>query len=493
MKLSLSVKKIDIRVGDAAIAVIRSDTAHRMDLHPGDRVLISYKKKKIVALLEVSEDGLKKDSIGLYQETYAQLGCHRSATVTLEFAPAPHSLAMIKSKLTGSSLDRKSIDQIVEDIIHDRLSLSELSYFVAACEVHDLSDEEVADLTRSLVTHGKKMNFKSKMILDKHCVGGVPNNRTSMIVIPIISLLGLTIPKISSRVFESSSGTVDTMEVLCNVTHDSAHLKKIVEKVHGFLVNGDALQLISVDDVLHRVRHALSLDPEGIMIASILSKKMAVGAHHVVIEIPVGSEAKITTMKHAQHLKKRFMKIAKMLHMHVKVIISDGDQPVGNGVGPILEALDVMKILKNEADAPQDLKESAITLAGALIDISGKFWWKKGPTVAKQIIESGKAYEQIQKIIAAQGAKKKALRPGKHVHDVCATHAGKIKTLSNHAVSKVARVAGAPRDTAAGVYLHKKVGDSVKKGDVLFTLYASDAEHLDFALTCAHAHALYSY
>ena len=132
------------------------------------------------------------------------------------------------------------------------------------------------------------------------------------------------------------------------------------------------MDLAAADDRMIKIRHPMSLDPEGMLLASIMAKKHSVSANHVLIDIPVGPGVKIIDSAHAQHLKSRFLQIGKMLGMKVKVIITDGKQPIGNGIGPFLEMVDVMKVLKNEADAPADLREKSIMESGILLELTGK-------------------------------------------------------------------------------------------------------------------------
>ncbi|MBU2524334.1 thymidine phosphorylase family protein [Patescibacteria group bacterium] len=485
MKLCLKPKKIDIRTGYKFIAVLHEDTAHKLDMYVGDRVILKNKKHKICAILEITEDELKRDHIGLYSETYKKLNVKKGDVISAEIAPKPESVQFIRDKLNGKKLDAKSIDMIIKDVVNEDLSDVELTYFVSGCYVHGLTDNETADLTKAIVNNGSRLNFKNKIVMDKHCIGGVPNNRTTMLVVPIITALGFKMPKTSSRAITSPSGTGDTMEVLANVTNTAVKLKKIASKVNGFITWGGGVDLAAADDKMIRVRHPLKLDPEGMLLASIMAKKFSVSANTVIIDIPVGPEAKIADLKKARHLKARFLKIAKLLKMKMRVIISDGSQPVGNGIGPVLEAIDVMSILKNEEGAPADLREKALRMAGILIDMSGKFWWKRGYAVAKKVLSSGKAYDQMQKIINEQGAKKKALRPGNFHFDVLGWKNGKVKHINNKMVAKIARFAGCPKDVSSGVYLHKKVGDEVKKNEKVFTIYANSEERLNFAVKYA--------
>jgi len=476
----LKPKRIPIRVGNKYIAILNIKTAASMDLHPEDRIHLKNGAKKITAILDITErKELKDNQIGLYAETWDKLGIKPKHKVHIEVAPKPESDTYIKEKLQGKTLSRKKIDCIVKDIVADDLSDIEMTYFVSGCYARGLSDSETVNLTKAIVKFGNKLHFNDKIIMDKHCIGGVPGNRTTMVVVPIMTALGYRMPKTSSRAITSPAGTADTMEVLTNVINDAPKLKKIAMKVGGFITWGGGVDLAAADDRLIRVRFPLKLDPEGMLLASIMAKKFSVSANHVVIDIPLGPEGKIQSKKQGKHLKSRFLAIGKKLGMKIKVFFTNGSQPIGNGIGPVLEAMDVMKVLKNAPDAPQDLKKKSIMLATELLNLTGKY---SSPISAEKVIteclESGDAYKQMQRIIQAQG-RKQMPKPGKHQMSVMAEKSGKVQVINNKLIANIARTAGAPKDVGAGVYVYKKLGDKVKKGEKLYTVYSENKVRFD--------------
>jgi len=301
-----------------------------------------------------------------------------------------------------------------------------------------------------------------------------------MVIIPIVTAAGIAMPKTSSRAITSPAGTADTMESLANVIVEAPKLKKIVDKVGGFMTWGGGVDLAAADDKMIQARHPLSLDPQGMLLASIMAKKFSVSANRVLIDIPIGPQVKIKTRKEANNLKKRFLKLGKALGMRVKVIFTNGDEPIGRGIGPNLEAMDVMKVLQNEPDAPKELREKSLEMAGMLLEMCGKALPLRGKSLATKILDSGKAYEQMMKIIDAQGRKKTALRPGKFSKTIKALKSGTVSEINNSLVSHVARTAGAPKDPTAGMYMHKKLHDKVSKGEPLYTIYADSEERLSY-------------
>lgn len=482
--MQLKPYKIKIKTGGINIAVLHEDTAHQMDLHVGDRLRLKSDRSTITCLLDITKDHFPSRKIGLFAEAYDALNIEADDMVEIKAADKPRSLLYIREKLDGKRLSAGQLNEIVRDIVHGDLSEVEMTYFVSACYDHGLNDDETAALTRAIVRNGKKLEFKGKIVADKHCIGGVPGNRVTPIVVPLIVAAGILMPKTSSRAITSPAGTADAVESVCNVTINAHRLMKIAKSVGGFMVWGGGVDLAAADDRMIKIRNPMSLDPEGMLLASIMAKKHSVSANHVLIDIPVGPGVKIKDPKHAQHLKQRFLKIGNMLGMKVKVIITDGKQPIGQGIGPLLEMIDVMKILKNEADAPADLREKALMESGILLELTGKAAKGRGRKMAEEILKSGRAWRKFQQIINAQG-KKRIPKLAKYSAKVAAKQTGRVKAIENKTIAHLARIAGAPKDAAAGLFLHKKINDRVKKGEALYTIYASSEDRLKYALEFA--------
>jgi AMP phosphorylase len=386
--------------------------------------------------------------------------------------------------MDGKKLTKKEVKQIVWDVVHNKLSDIELTYFVAAGYFNQLDLEETVWLTKAMAEAGDVLKINRYPIMDKHCVGGVAGNRTTMIVVPILAAAGLTIPKTSSRSITSPAGTADTVEVLTNVSSNIEDMKKIVQDTNGCLIWGGSLNLAPADDKIIRVERPLSIDAKSQLLASVMSKKASVSATHLLIDIPSGKGSKITTSEKADRLKRDFLAISQKLGIKCKVIITDGSQPIGNGIGPALEARDVLYVLRRDSRRPKDLEKKSIKLAGIMLEMGGKSKKGEGVKDATKILESGDAYRKFIDIIIAQGGKKvhpDKLKLGKFKFHVRAKKNGKIKHISNRSISKIARLAGAPDDKGAGIYLYKHVGDKVEKGEKIFTIYAHNELELKFA------------
>ncbi len=440
----------------------------------------------IQATLNVVEDQaiVAIDQIGLSIDAFSSLGMPEGTSTYVRHAERPESIGVLFKKINGERLNKVEYNQIVSDISKLYYSKIELTAFLIATNQDEMDREEIYFLTDAMVSCGQRLNWFEHTVVDKHCIGGIPGNRTSMLIVPIVAAHGMLCPKTSSRAITSPAGTADTMEVLAKVELDDAALSEIVRKHRACLTWGGTANLSPADDVMISVERPLSLDSTTQMIASILSKKVAAGSTHLLLDIPIGPSAKVKSVPEAQRLRKLFEYVSSRMNLHLEVIITDGRQPIGKGIGPILEARDVMRVLENDPRAPDDLRHKALRLAGRMIEFDPDVKGGDGFSIARDILESGRALEKMNAIIDAQG--RKAFdhnNPGlaKYVHEVKADKSGVITSIDNLQIARIARIAGAPKVPGAGVDLAFKLGDKVKVGDTLYRFYAE--HHSDMIFT----------
>jgi len=482
--MKLKVKDMDIATGGTLIAILHQSDAQKLDLHHEDRIKIRFRNKSASAVMDIAETkkAVKPGCIGLFEEVLDKLNVKHDNTFEIYLGEEPRSVGYIRKKLDGGRLSKEEIEQIIKDILNNNLSAIEITYFISAVYTKGFDIEETINLTKEMVEHGETLKLDKRVVVDKHSSGGVPGNRTTMIIVPIIAAAGLTIPKTSSRAISSPAGTADTMEVLAPVSLPVSKMKRVVNKTNACIVWGGAMNLAAADDKMIKIRHPLSLDPRGMLLASIMAKKQAVNSTHVLVDLPVGKSTKFKTITEAKSLKKDFIRVGRRLGMKVDVILTDGKQPIGNGIGPALEARDVLYVLRNDPRAPQDLKEKSLMMAAKMMQMTGH---KNCKERARTILESGKAYEKMKEIIKEQGGNPKinpdSIKVGEFTYMVKAEKAGKIISVDNKIIAKVARVAGAPRDRGAGLYLHKHIGDCVEKGTPLMTIYSESEQKLKYA------------
>lgn len=451
------------------------------------KIMVSANGSRLLAVLNVVDDNLivQPGELGLSQQAFEHFEVGEGGLVTVDHAEPPKSMDAVRRKINGERLDQADYSDICNDIVETRYSKMEMAAFLVATGQNNLDRDELLYLTEAMLNSGERMNWREPLVADKHCIGGIPGNRTSMLVVPIVAAHGMLIPKTSSRAITSPSGTADTMEVLTNVNLSPKQLLDIVRQERGCLAWGGTAKLAPVDDMLISVERPLGIDSQGQMVASILSKKLAAGSTHLIIDIPVGPTAKVRQMRQALALRKLFEFVGDRLNLHLEVMITDGRQPIGFGIGPVLEARDIMKVLNNELDAPSDLRQKSLQLAGRVIEFDPDVRGGQGYNIARDILESGRACEKMKNIIKTQGEKEIDLTPGKLCYQLCAEQDGVVTHIDNFQTAKIARIAGAPIEKKAGVDLLKKLGDKVSKGEPLFKIYAEFSADFNFAKNLA--------
>ncbi|MDQ2054360.1 AMP phosphorylase [Halobellus sp. H-GB7] len=473
--MELTADEIDIGTRSPTV-LLNSIDASELGVHPLDRIRIRHDGRVTTGIVEVTDELVDPGSLGVTRP----LG-HITGAVEVSIAPRPDSVAYLMKKLDDVELEMGELDAVVRDINNDRLNDVELSAFVSAVYTHGLSREETMCLTNAMVDVGETIEWNRDLVVDKHSIGGVAGNRVTPIVVAIVAAAGLTIPKTSSRAVTSAAGTADTMEVFCDVDFSVTEIKSIVGETNGCVVWGGAVNLSPVDDKIIRAETPLSLDPPGQVIASVLSKKKSAGATNVVIDIPYGEGAKVESLSEAREMAEDFSHVGTNLGMEIDCTITRGEQPIGRGIGPTLEARDVLSVL--EGSGPPDLRVKSERLAQVLLDAASL------DETAVDIVESGRAAAKFREIVAAQNGDPDVavedLEPGAHDSTVLAGRSGVITHVDNRHVNELARRAGAPKDHRAGVRLEHRVGDEVQEGDPLLTVYAEKEEKLDQALSFA--------
>ncbi|MFQ6067964.1 MAG: AMP phosphorylase [Candidatus Bathyarchaeia archaeon] len=483
--MKLKAKIIDLEIGRRMVLLHEKD-AKEIGILAHDWVKITSGKRKVVAFVDTTKSYLKQGEIGIFRDVYEGFKVKESTKISVSSAKPPESTKFIQKKMHGKPVTREEYYTIIQDVVNHKLSEVQIAAFLLAEEYYGSTMEEIEYLTRAMVETGTTIDF-DRPCYDKHSIGGVPGNKVTLLIVPIVAAAGLLIPKTSSRAITSASGTADTMEVLADVEFDASELKEMVLKISGAIVWGGKLGIAPADDLLIRVEHPLNIDPLGQMLASILSKKLSVGADHVVIDIPVGAGAKVTTVKDARKLAKSFVDLSERFNIHLQCGITYGGQPVGHMVGPALEAREALIALQGKG--PASLVEKSTALAGILLEMGYVAQPGQGKDLAKEILASGKALEKMREIIEIQGGDPKIrpedIRLGQHTITLKAPCDGFVTNVSNAAITAIARAAGAPKEKGAGVALRWKRGYKVKKNDVLFEIYAERASKLNDAYNLA--------
>ncbi len=483
--MEFKVHSLQIKAGRYKV-VLNPQDAKELGVQGGDRVQLkdhSY----LTAIAEVG-DMIQKGTVGVYQECCEKIG--KECPLAIDIIPTlrPGSVGFIKKMMDKQKLGQDEIYQIVQDIVKDNLTEVELSAFVTASYIHGMTNDEIEWLTRAMIDSGEKIEFDTHPIMDKHSIGGVPGNKISLLVVPVIAANGLLIPKTSSRAITGAAGTADLMEVLAPVEFTADEIKSITEKVGGIIAWGGATNIAPADDKLIRIEYPLSIDPHNQLLASIMAKKGAVGADCVVIDIPIGSGTKVPTMDDGKKLARDLIELGERLGMSVECAMTYGASPVGRTVGPALEVREALKVLET-MEGPNSLIEKSTGLAGILLEMGGVAAKGRGKELAMETLRSGKALSKLKEMIEAQGGnpnvKHTDIKPGEHSAELASPADGYVIEFDNKRIVEIARIAGAPNDKGAGVWIHRKKGETVKKGEPLITIFADKSWKLTNALKSA--------
>ncbi|MDD2647109.1 MAG: thymidine phosphorylase [Patescibacteria group bacterium] len=481
----LRVKKLDIETGSPWVVIINNADAQRNGLRAGDQLLLRWGKHTREVIVDITDSMVKPGQIGLFEDIINKCRFENNKLIQLTLSTHSESIKAIQKKILGKKLSYKEIYSIINDVVEYKLDDAEMAFFVAGAFSKStcLSRRELFYLAKAIAYTGKIFRF-GNIVVDKHSIGGIPGNRVTPIIVAIIASYGIIIPKTSTRAVTSAAGTADTFEVLAPVTFGAKDLQKFIKKANAFLVWG-AEDIAPADDRILSIVYKLGIELYNKMIVSIIAKKVGEGVTHLILDIPVGPTAKVTNMKDARKIANLFLFLAKKFNIKIKIIISKSVKgPIGKGIGPTLEARDVLRVLQQKENRPIDLEEKSILLAGKLLELTGKVKKGLGSYFSRKALINGNAWKKMKQIITIQGGKpldSEQIKQGKIKLDIIAHKTGRITEVHNKNLVEICRLLGAPGTKTAGIYFHKMIKEPVKTGDVLFTLYTSSILHLSAA------------
>jgi len=371
--MELKIKLLKWSAG-LPVAMLEEKTAAKTGLHPKDMISIktlTRRPKEVSAVIDVIKDLVNRDEVAVSSELKKTLGLRIGEKVEVNMMTPPESMDFIKKKMDNKVLSRKEIETIIHDVVNNSPSDSEIALFISSIDKCGMNMKETIFLIKAIQKTGYQMSFRNKFVVDKHSIGGIPGNRTTPIVVSICAAAGLIFPKSSSRAITSAAGTADVIETIARVDYEVSELKKIVKKVGACMIWGGSIGFVPADSKIIQIEKSLNIDPPSQLIASIMSKKLAAGSKYILIDIPYGKNAK-GNKKEALNLKRKFEYLGKYFKRKLKCVLTDGNQPIGNGVGPALELIDVIKILNPKEQGPQDLEKKSLLLSGEILEMTGK-------------------------------------------------------------------------------------------------------------------------
>src|SRR3989344_1258381 len=484
--MKMKAKVLPLNAGGKMIGIINEKDALELGVHPLDKIVMTRGPKKATLTVDTTKNFVRRGIVMLYDDVKEIVHIRSGDAVHVEPRMPLVSKAYIRKKTDGRELSYLELRAIVDDVIARNLNDLELASFITALHIHGLTLNESIDFSKAMIETGKSLKFTGTVV-DKHSIGGVPGDKTSMLVVPIIAASGLTIPKTSSRSITSPSGTADRMEILAPVDLHIDDIKRVVKKTKGCLVGGGAVDLAPADDLFIRIEHPLGLDP--LLLPSVMSKKKSVGCRYLIIDIPTGSGAKMEKKEDAEKVAANFKALGKKLGIKVECAITRGDQPVGYAMGPALEAREALEVIMGRSKS--DVIDKATSIAGLLLSMVGK----GNKKTAEALIKNGKAEKKLREIIKAQGGnpniKPENIHVGTYTFSVKSNVGGIVAGTNNAALVDICRSAGTPQDHGAGILLNKKINDTVKKGETLFTIYSEKQQKLAAAVKTAKSYEIY--
>ena len=398
-------KVVDFQNGDELTIRINEGLALEYGITDMDKVSLTYKGKEYVLDANLTHRYVNAHEVGIPRDVAKKYGVKNGEPVQVAFTQTTSAaLEALKRVMKGdrtTKFTQKEIELIMKDISTNRFTDTLITYFSALGFFRDSTDQEMYRMAKAMAEAGEMLHWKG-VVADKHCMGGVPGNETTMIMIPLLASLGIKMPKTFSKAITTPAATGECVSVLMDISFSKPEIEALVKKNNTCLVRGGGLDLAPADEKLIKVAYPLSMQSYPRTIVSTMAKKYAMGINHSLIDIPVGPSAKVPDMKTAKRLKQKYEYVGKKLGMKVHVEITPALQPIGAGIGAVLQVREVLRVLQQHSTRPVDLEKKAVYLASKIIELVGMAKGKEAEKLAYGQLVSGKARAMMQKIISAQ-------------------------------------------------------------------------------------------
>lgn len=395
---------------------------------------------------------------------------------------------IINKKRLGLELSYSELDFFFNGYLKGKVKDYQMSSLLMAICINGMTDEEIFALTKIFIDSGDVLDFSEipGIKVDKHSTGGV-GDKTTLIIAPIVASLGIPVVKMSGRGLGYTGGTIDKLESIkgFNIALSDNQVFNQVKKI-GVVVIGQTADLAPMDKAIYALRDVTgTVSSIPLIASSIMSKKIAAGADKILIDIKVGNGALLQKKSDANKLSDLMKKIGKFYNREVRTIISDMNVPLGHAIGNSIEVMEAIKVLKGE-ETNNNLVDLCIELATEMVSMGKNIDRAVAYDEVVDSIKSGKAYNKFLELVKAQGGKIDSLRLSDDSIEIVATEAGIVKKINALELGKLSVKLGAGRvnkedkiDYNVGIYLNKLVGDTVKKGDILATIYVNKNVKLD--------------
>ena len=481
---SAKIVSFDIQNGSGHIVMINSEQAADYGIKDDDKISLIRKNEEFIVDVSLTDSYVQANEIWVTKDFMDEYPVMEWDTVLVSFVKSnPLSMQAIRKKLLWKKINDEEIDAIIEDIKDNKIHDLVLAYFVSTSFFYKSNIHELAYTTKATAYTWDMYRFPG-IVAGKYCIWWVPWNETTMIVVPILSSLWITVPKTFSKAITSPAATGECVNVLMDIEFDKQEVIRLTDKVWACLVWNEKLNLAPVNDKIIRVSAPLGMEPYARMISSIMAKNYAMWINHCLIDIPMWPTAKVATMNDAKRVAKHFKEIWEYLWIKMDVEITDWSQPIGKWIWACLQTREVLRILQQYKTKSDDLERKAIFLASKILILCGK---AKNMRIAKNLVknqlENWEAWKKMQEIIKAQrwnpSIRSEDIQLGKFSYDLIAKEDCKVTKVDMKYLNTIVRWLWAPKEYDAGIYLHKKIWDKVKKWEVVYTMYSPSVNKLN--------------
>lgn len=395
---------------------------------------------------------------------------------------------IINKKRQGKILSRKELEFIFNGYLKKKVKDYQMSALLMAICLKGMTDKEIFDLTDIFIKSGEVLDFSDieGIKVDKHSTGGV-GDKTTMVIAPIVSSLGVPVIKMSGRGLGYTGGTIDKLESIPGFRTDltDKQLKEQVKKI-GIVVTGQTTNLAPMDKLIYALRDVTGTTESIPLIAtSIMSKKIASGTDKILIDIKLGKGALIKTKKGAEKLAKLMIKIGKFYNREVRCMITEMNTPLGTSIGNSVEVIEAIKILKGEEK--NSLTDLCIDLSSEMVSMGKNIEKEAATKLVKESIKNGEAYKKFEQFVKYQKGDLSRLEISDKKIEITSDKSGTIEKIDALEFGKLSVHLGAGRinitdeiDPKVGIVLNKLVGEKVKEKEVLCTIYLKKEENLDY-------------
>lgn len=398
---------------------------------------------------------------------------------------------LIEKKRDGNELSKEEIEYIVTNYTNGKIPDYQVSALLMAIFYQDMTNEEITNLTLAIANSGDVIDLSSLegIKVDKHSTGGV-GDTTTLILAPLVASVGVTVAKMSGRGLGYTGGTLDKLEAIpgFQIELSDEEFVRIVNESKVAVI-GQSGNLAPADKKLYALRDVTAtVDSLPLIASSIMSKKIAAGADAIVLDVTTGDGAFMKNIEDARRLAKTMTSIGKLANRETVAVISDMSEPLGEAIGNSLEVVEAIETL--QGNGPEDLVEMCYALGSQMVVLAGKAkTTDEARTLLQEALESGKALAKFKEMIQNQGGdptiveQPERILTARYTMELPAKQSGVVSKIVANELGIAAMMLGAGRKTkeedidhAVGLKLHKKIGDTVTKGESLLTIYSNDEE-----------------